>query len=96
MRMVVKCPQHGQGLGDADGDDVIVVTGACGCRNEFGSGSREQARCLDHGLSEIVLQIPVGGSARNFRVLLACGCDGRLLLVGASMSLFRRKEPVVG
>lgn len=94
MRMLVKCPEHGTVLGDAEGYDVIVVTGDCGCRSRpYGSGTFEEGGCPEHGRSLIVFLDQTGASpaSHKFMTLLACGCAGDLWMIG-SLSLFRRQE----
>lgn len=95
MRMMVKCPRHGSAVGMAEGDDVIVITGGCGCRSApYGAGDAQTGGCPEHGRSEVILVEPVEGSPRRAGVLLACGCQGDLWVFG-SLSLFRRKEAVL-
>lgn len=91
--MPVNCPAHGKGLGNAEGDEILTITGACGCSTSYGSGTTETSRCSKDGVSQIIFSEPVGSSRTHCFALLACGCQGDLWVFG-TLSLFRRKEAV--
>lgn len=68
---------------------MLTLTGNCGCSRTFGCGTRDQARCADHGPVQVVFEEECETGRNHRHVVLACGCQGTLWFLGL-VSVFAR------
>lgn len=95
MSVPLKCADHGivkarlspVGLPGYGQLGSAYLNADCGCSRMVPSGTDVIAACGDHGPWEIIFRLLCSGCRAHGWVLLACGCQGNILIDG-TVSMF--------
>jgi hypothetical protein len=95
MSVPLKCTDHGlvqaklspRRVTDDSHPGSAFLDAECGCSRMVPAGTDAIGACPDHGPWEIIFKVLCSGCRAHGWVLLACGCQGNILIDGA-VSLF--------